>query len=442
MKFRGFENPHSSRQTNTRLGLAFVVLTAAILVAITIGSTVTAQKKGGGLTGAVYTTDINCGGVDINTFYPDKQAVYLNGGPQNQNSGSGLPDGSYYVRVTTPSDATVLGSSIGGPVGDQPVHVTNGHFDTCYQLWAIVSPAAGGGPGYYDTSNPGGEYKVWVCNNANFDESGCKTDNFKVNRASPSPTPPQDGALQILKFYDANQNGNKDPGEVYLSGWKVDVSPVIGSNPVLTPFNATITPGTYTATERDTIETNWFASTSKTLTAVVALNNTTTIEFGNWCELTPGGHTVGYWSNPNGQKEENDQDFVDLTNLHLVNADGTPRDFTAALNVNKKNLNTWILGAKAVNMSYMLSAQLAATKLSVNHGYTTTYVIVDTTNGPMDVLQFIAYADSLLATDGYAVAGDPNRAEQERVKNILDKINNGGSFVQPSAAHCPYTFLP
>jgi hypothetical protein len=77
----------------------------------------------------------------------------------------------------------------------------------------------------------------------------------------------------------------------------------------------------------------------------------------------------------------------------------------------------------------------------VNHNYTNPVVIVDTVGTTKNVLQLIAYADALLDADGVTLGGDPNRAEQERVKNILDKINNGGSFVQPTAANCPYTFL-
>lgn len=422
--------PQISRSRKSRIfnsRMMFVAVAAFALLMITAASALMAP-----LTGAIYTTDVNCGGVDIN-LYPNKDAVYLNGGPSGP-QGPGLPDGNYYVRVTEP-DGTPLGSSIDGPAGSQPVLVNGGAFAQCYQLSQIVTPVPGGGPGYDDTTNNGDEYKVWVCTDEDFIQ--CKTDNFKVKKAEPPP--PQSGAIQILKFYDSDQDGEKDPGEPYLEGWKVDVNPVIGSNPVLTSFFSVATPGVYTATERDTIETNWFASTAKTLSTVVVLNDTSTIEFGNYCTLTPGGHTIGFWSNKNGQNLETTGDFTDLNALCLRNADGSDRDFTGTLINNKKNLNIWLLDAKAVNMAYMLSAQLAATKLSVNHGFTNASVIVD---GTMNVNDLIAYADSLLCADGYTPGGDPNRAEQARVKDILDKINNGGSFVQPTAVNCPYTFLP
>ena len=67
--------------------------------------------------------------------------------------------------------------------------------------------------------------------------------------------------------------------------------------------------------------------------------------------------TLGFWSNKNGQKLETADDFVALTALHLVNANGSPRDFTSSLSNNKSALNSFLLGANATNMANMLSAQ-------------------------------------------------------------------------------------
>jgi hypothetical protein len=68
-------------------------------------------------------------------------------------------------------------------------------------------------------------------------------------------------------------------------------------------------------------------------------------------------------------------------------------------------------------MASMLSAQLAATYLSVQHGFTNPNVVVD---GTLDVSGQIIYANSLLCADGVTLDHDPNRVEQERVKDILD----------------------
>jgi hypothetical protein len=61
------------------------------------------------LTGAIFTTDSTCSGIDLN-IYTSKSDVYLDGGPQS--NGPSLPAGSYYVQVTEPN-GTLLGSSVG-----------------------------------------------------------------------------------------------------------------------------------------------------------------------------------------------------------------------------------------------------------------------------------------------------------------------------------------
>ncbi len=126
------------------------------------------------VTGAIWTT--NSSGAQVNgNIYPTKEDVYLNGGPKG--SGGGLPDGSYYVQVTNPNGHDVLGTSVGSST-PQPVIVTSGQFAELYQLWDIVFH--GTHQGYNDTTNNGGEYKVWVSTVATFDNSDTKTDNFKV----------------------------------------------------------------------------------------------------------------------------------------------------------------------------------------------------------------------------------------------------------------------
>jgi len=72
------------------------------------------------LPGAIFTTDSTCSGVDLN-IYGAKADVFLNGGPAHPGAAS-LPDGSYYVQVTDPSGACVLGTS----GTDTPFVVTNG----------------------------------------------------------------------------------------------------------------------------------------------------------------------------------------------------------------------------------------------------------------------------------------------------------------------------
>jgi hypothetical protein len=134
----------------------------------------------------------------------------------------------------------------------------------------------------------------------------------------------------------------------------------------------------------------------------------------------PGGRTPGFWRNKNGQALITSADLQGLGGLCLRNANGT--DFNPA---NKTSLKTWMGSSNARNMAYKLSVQLAATYLSVRHDFTNPNVVVD---GSLTVNGLIEYANSLLCADGDTPPGDPNRAEQERVKDILDKIINGGKF--------------
>lgn len=425
-KATNYISPLKRRAFRIRATLVGLAAFALLAVATSSGRMAAAPT-------AVFTTDSTCSGVNLNS-YPNKDAVYLNGGPS---SGlSGLADGNYWVRVTEP-DGTPLGSSIGSG-NDTPFSVVGGVIQQCYQLSAILIKESDDTPGYDDTTNGGDEYKVAVCDNAEFTESGCKSDNFKVKNAGDNPL----GGITVLKFYDSDGDGVKDAGEVYLEGWAFELvgqtaAQSVFANPLLTSFTSNANPGVYTATERDPIQTNWVASTDKTLSTVVVEGSVSTIEFGNYCTLTPGGRTIGFWSNKNGQSLLTAGNFTTLNGLNLRRANGDNRDFESTLTNNKKDFNNWLLSANATNMAYMLSAQLAATQLNVIHGFTNPAVIVDGTD--TDVNELIAYANSLLV-DGSTLAGDPNRAEQERVKNILDLINNGAAFTQPSAANCPYSF--
>jgi hypothetical protein len=143
-------------------------------------------------------------------------------------------------------------------------------------------------------------------------------------------------------------------------------------------------------------------------------------------------------------------DFEYLTALNLRNANGSARDFIDTLNKNKTALSSWLTGANATNMANMLSAQLAATVLDVRHGFTNGTIPVD---GTTTVNDLITYANSLLANPiaagtfagqngSVTVASSALRTEQDRVKTILDRINNGGSFFQPTPTTCLTPVFP
>jgi hypothetical protein len=140
-----------------------------------------------GVSGAVFTTDNTCTKVNGN-IYASKDAVYLDGGPAKSGA-AGLPDGNYYVMITDPSGATILGNSF-----PHTIAVSGGEFAACIQLSAFVYSASLGFPthGYDDTPNSGGEYKVWVSTDSTFPNDLTKTDNFKVrSNIAPCDTLPE-----------------------------------------------------------------------------------------------------------------------------------------------------------------------------------------------------------------------------------------------------------
>ncbi|HEX6749633.1 MAG TPA: hypothetical protein VF092_20240 [Longimicrobium sp.] len=146
----------------------------------TLSSVQQPRAAGGGTSGAIFTTGAACDGTDLN-IYANKADVYVDGGPAHPGA-AGLPDGDYYIQVTTPS-GTLLGTSV-GTATPQPVHVVGGEFQVCYQLAAVVHKASSpGDAGYDDTDNAGGEYKVWVSRASDFSGGNTKTDNFKVKPA-------------------------------------------------------------------------------------------------------------------------------------------------------------------------------------------------------------------------------------------------------------------
>ena len=148
------------------------------------------------MTGAIFTTNAGCTGINVNQF-KSKTDVYLNGGPAR---GTRLPDGRYYVRVTDPNGGTVLGASGAAPRWRS----SKANSSSATSSGIIV--ATGGKPGFADTPNKGGVYKVWVSPDAGFAEA--KTDNFKVgpakgtppNKGGPAPvTSPNKGGHRIRR---------------------------------------------------------------------------------------------------------------------------------------------------------------------------------------------------------------------------------------------------
>ena len=383
------------------------------------------------LTGAIFTTDSTCTGVDLN-IYGSKDDVYIDGGPAHP-GGAGLPDGSYCVQVTDPSGQTVLGMSDPGAVT-----VAGGEFVQCYQLTSILKTASSGFtvPGFDDTPNPGGEYKVWVSTDCNFDNNNSKTDNFQVKEECERAT------VSVTSFYDANANGIRDTGEQDLMGWVFhafshDNLQIIRH----TPRDLHPRIGTYTMVESSTRESNWVHTNPSQVECTLDEYDTMFIDWGNVSLGAGGANAAAFWGNRDGQVLVNTADLGFLSSLYLRNATGA--DFNPATT---KALSNWLLRNTTTNMAYALSAQLAAMELNVRHSFVNGSALVYAPGlllygtvglnsaGFISVNDLMTAATAEIQVHGLTTSGSPDRAVQEALKDALEDANDNKTFTQSSAS--------
>lgn len=143
-------------------------------------------------------------------------------------------------------------------------------------------------------------------------------------------------------------------------------------------------------------------------------------------DLTPPtviciGRTPGFWQNNNGTALIVNNGFWDeLAALNLANANGSAYNPTGSI----PEWRNWLKNRNAVNMSYQLSAHLAAMQLNVLSGSVSGNCWIQTGSGPMNILALITTANEALGLDSFTPVGDPNRLTQEMLKNALDAANN------------------
>ena len=381
------------------------------------------------LPGAIFTTDSTCTEVNLN-IYENKEDVYIDGGPKNPGS-AGLPDGDYCVQVTDPSGQTVLGMS---DFGD--VTVVDGEFVQCYQLSAILKTASSGFtvPGYDDTPNEGGEYKVWVSTDCNFDNNSSKTDNFQVKKDCPR------GEVYVSCFYDSNTNGIWDEGEQSLNGWEFHVFAHNNLHLVKhTPREAYVRIGAYTIREAPAVELNWVHTNPAKVQFMLAPDTEQEVAYGNVSLGEGGANSIVFWANKTGLRTVTADDLAFLSSLSL--RDGKGVDFNPAT---PKALADWSLNATDTNMAYSLSAQLAAMQLNVRHGSVNGGALVHApgllgfaaaglnSNGFISVNDLMAAAGAEVLVHPQTRNGSLDRPYQEAMKRVLDNANNNRNFVQAS----------
>ncbi len=421
------------------------------------------------ISGAIFTTDTD-GNVNVNQ-YEAKEDVYLNGGPTNANcDAAAIPDGTYVFQVTNPSGSVILSSDtidhreftvVGGVAQSAVDHLVDTVDPPCAGVRVQLAP-------YDNTPNNGGVYKVWITRKSDYEANGntfknsdSKTDNFHVKLPAEQP---ETADLSIYKFYDANANGEWDSDEIPLFGWLMTLgdggagsaltqSPdgivsITGLDPTLTYSvteglgggtwhqSASVVNGTPTATPTNPV-------TGLTLT----VGQTTTVEFGNYCDCKSGGKPKSWWITATGQTKVNDggtmnPEFNALNQLNLRSSSGSNWNLTTTLATPTQAQNwatfvTWVNNASTTNMAYALSRQLAILRLNIDAGYVGGANFYKPANESITAL--LNEANAALLADGNTPLGDPNRAPQEQLLAWITQINSGTvTVIKPTP--CPFKF--
>jgi hypothetical protein len=434
--------------------------------------------------GALFTTDV-AGTVNVNQ-YELKTDVYLSGGPGPNApcTAADLDDGVYVYQVTNPSGTVVLSSDGVGrsPIGvreftvvDHVITATTNHNSV------VVPPAECGGlrvqvAPFDDTPNNGGEYKLWITRKSDYEANGSfkpgsiKTDNFKVK--VPVVGPELSGVL-VYKFYDANGNGVWDSEEVPLFGWPMTVANGNGFNstaPTLSPdglvtfSDLPVADNPYSVGEASG-GPRWVQSASivngvptntpqATITGLnLVANETTQVDFGNYCTCIVKPYPISYWVGAAGQTKLNDglgmnSEFSLLKNANLRSAAGGQFNFNLLLpeSDNYNTLSAWLLGAgSTTNVAYSLSAQLAVLKLNLEAGFVKGTLFDKAYGGT--VAQLVADANLLLSntvcgTSCNTTTASQLGADQDALRAFIEDINDGAVLIQPKACATKFVAPP
>jgi hypothetical protein len=317
-------------------------------------------------------------------------------------------------------------------------------------VWELVNETTTGSEGdYIFTVNEAGHYNVTEVLKSGWMQTAPAGGYYEFDVALGDTITDKDfgniklGSISGAKFYDANVNGVWESGEPPIAGWKVHLT---GTNILGEPIDdyaftgadgefifKDLLPGTYTVEEVFPSGT-WVSTTDTSFSHDLEEGeNYVGPDFGNVC-LMPGtgGKTLGFWSNKNGQALITPTDVTELNGLNLYTPDKWAylSPFSSVLATAKTQIKNYLLNATAVDMSWMLSAQLIATKLNVLHGFLSGSTIVYV--GPSGFISI----DEIMENANTALSSGTTRAAQEYWKNLLDGLNNNWlPFVCPGPCY-------
>lgn len=257
------------------------------------------------------------------------------------------------------------------------------------------------------------------------------------------------GSIGDRVWKDLDADGIQDSGEQGLVGWTVTLirngtvlsSQQTGANGIYL-FN-NLAAGTYTVqVTRKSGYTQTF-DLDGLLTANVATatlgqgENRRDVDFGYTCftACPPSGCgcTPGFWSN-RGLGLVRPIDLAVLTSLKLVDGSGNNADFMSTTTYNfggncaswsaaRTKFSSFIGSQNATSMAAQLSRHLAAFQLNIRYGFISSTKTFWFNGKCYTAVQMVTIANNELCKDQYTPKGDPNRAVQECLKNILAKAN-------------------
>ena len=259
-----------------------------------------------------------------------------------------------------------------------------------------------------------------------------------------------------MKYQDSNANGTND-GEDPLSGWTIfidlndnetlDVGEQSTTTDGAGQYTFDLADGTYDICE--VVMPSWvqtepgIPSDPACYGVVVAGSDMGGNDFGNVHLIGTDGKTKGFWTNKNGEAEINndggdDDELAMLMGLNLRKEDGSDFDPTTY-----PELKAWLKKARAVNMAYMLSVQLASAELAVEAEFLDPNTMIyapeligslanETATGFITIGELMDAANDELDDHGTASETDPWWAYQNALKAVLDAVNSGAAIaVEP-----------
>ena len=172
--------------------------------------------------------------------------------------------------------------------------------------------------------------------------------------------------------------------------------------------------------------------------ATESADGNTDSDYVTVCGRVGNGFTLGFWSNNNGRAVlcANDPAWRVLMNgsgggAYLRNGNGSFYMVPTGNGCNSahSNFSSWLLNATATNMQYMLSAQLAATRLNIAYKNMNGNACIAGIDGnAITISNLIAKAITFLRTYPNTTATGALRNTATAYKNIFDGLNNNQVF--------------